>query len=592
MTFAFPWALGGLVLAGIPILLHLLARREPSTVMFPATRYLAQAAEHHKRRLQLQHFLLLLVRTLLVVALVLAASGPSWPSAGFGNHGPTAAVLILDNSLSSGTIAAGVPVLDGLKTAARAVVDRATSEDRLWLLTADGIARPGAPPVQRSRIDTAVATGRRADLGALVTLATEILDGQSLPGEVIVVSDLQRTAVVGLSRAPITVLRPSVPPPGNAGIGTLDVGSQPWGADGGTASLLVRGSGGPARPVTLVVGDRPPKQLLVPVGGVGTQRVTGVAPGWWTVKASLDADELRADDSRSATVRIAPAARVAWSASDQYLATAASVLAQNGRIVPGAEVGLGSLGSGGAVVTPPADPAQLGALNRALAARGSAWRFGDVALTAVNTDSGPWLGRARITRRHRLVFQGGAPTDVLVTAAGEPWVARSGRIVLVGSRMEPGWTALPLAAGFVPFLDALLNRAARGELIHLVAAPGDRVLMPDRVTMVSAGARQWTIEGGSAFRPADAGPHFLLAGRDTIGVLSVNPDPRESDLDRAGDSEVLAIWPNARVADLAAAGQAAFQAGARSDLRGPLLWAALLLAVVEVALASLRRGRR
>ena len=72
----------------------------------------------------------------------------------------------------------------------------------------------------------------------------------------------------------------------------------------------------------------------------------------------------------------------------------------------------------------------------------------------------------------------------------------------------------------------------------------------------------------------------------------MNPDPRESDLARAGDSEVLAIWPNARVADLDAAGQAAFQAGARSDLRGPLLWAALLLAVVEVALASLRRGRR
>ncbi len=592
MTFAFPWALGGLVLAGIPILLHLLARREPPTVVFPATRYLAQAAEHHKRRLQLQHFLLLLVRTLLVVALVLAASAPSWPTVGFGTHGPTAAVLILDNSLSSGAIAGGVPVLDGLKAAARAVVDRATPEDRLWLVSADGIARQGAPPVQRSRIDTAVATSRRVDLGGLVALATEIIGGQSLPGEIIVVSDLQRSAVGGVSRAPITVLRPSPPPPGNAGIGRLDVGSQPWGADGGTASLLVRGSGGQARPVTLVVGDRPPKQLLVAVGGIGTQRISGVPPGWWSVKASLDPDELRAADGRTATVRIAPAARVAWSAADQYLGTAAQVLAQNGRIVPGAEIGLGTFGTAGAVVTPPADPAQLGALNRALAARGSAWRFGDLALTAVNTDSGPWLGRARITRRHRLVFQGGAPTDVLVTAAGEPWAARSGRLVLVGSRMDPEWTALPLEAGFVPFLDALVNRAARGELIHMVAAPGDRVLMPDRVTTVSAGARQWTIEGGSAFRPAETGPHFLLAARDTIGVLSVNPDPRESDLARAADSEVLAIWPNARLADLGAASEAAFQAGARSDLRGPLLWAALVLALVEVALASLRRGRR
>ncbi len=592
MSFVFPWALAGLGLAGIPILLHLLARREPPTVVFPATRYLAQAAEHHKRRLQLQHFLLLLVRTLLVVALVLAGSGPSWPTAGLGNHAPTAAVVILDNSLSSGAISGGVPVLDGLKAAARTVVDRATPDDRLWLVTVDGVARQGTPASQRSRIDTATASSGRGDLGVLVDLASDILANQTLPGEVIVVSDLQLSALSGQARVPINVFRPSVAPPGNAGIVTLDVGSQPWGPDGGTASVQTQGSVGQARPVTIVAGDRPPKQLLVATGGVGTQRLAGIGPGWWGVKASLDPDELRADDSRTVAVRVAPAARVSWAESDRYLATAASVLAQNGRIVAGNEVGLGALISGAAVVTPPADPAQLGALNRSLAARGSEWRFGDLALTAVTTDSGPWLGRTRILRRHRLVFQGGAPTDVLVTAGGEPWVARSGRIVLVGSRLDPDWTGLPLAAPFVPFLDALLNRAARGELIHLTAAPGDRILVPDRVTSVGSGARHWPIEGGSAFRPSGPGPHFLLAGRDTIGVINVNSDPRESDLVRATDSEVVAIWPNARVSDLADAGRMAFQAGARSDLRGPLLWAALVLALIEVALASLRRARR
>ena len=112
------------------------------------------------------------------------------------------------------------------------------------------------------------------------------------------------------------------------------------------------------------------------------------------------------------------------------------------------------------------------------------------------------------------------------------------------------------------------------------------------MTTVAAGARQWTLEGGSAFRPSEPGPHFLLAGRDTIGVINVNPDPRESDLTRATDTEITAIWPNARISTLAGAGQAAFQAGARSDLRGPLLWAALALALIEVALASLRRARR
>ncbi|MEZ4587587.1 MAG: BatA domain-containing protein [Gemmatimonadales bacterium] len=99
MSFAAPWALAGLAFAAVPILLHLLARREPPTVVFPATRYLAQAARQHQRRLQLQHLLLLLVRTLLIVALVLAAAGPSWPAGSVGTHAPTPLVLVVDNSL-------------------------------------------------------------------------------------------------------------------------------------------------------------------------------------------------------------------------------------------------------------------------------------------------------------------------------------------------------------------------------------------------------------------------------------------------------------------------------------------------------------
>ena len=77
--FTAPWVLLGLLAAGIPVLLHLFARREPPTVMFPATRYLAETARAHHRRLTLQHWLLLLIRTLLIAALVLAAAGPSLP---------------------------------------------------------------------------------------------------------------------------------------------------------------------------------------------------------------------------------------------------------------------------------------------------------------------------------------------------------------------------------------------------------------------------------------------------------------------------------------------------------------------------------
>jgi hypothetical protein len=525
------------------------------------------------------------------VALVLAAAGPRSPSAGLGTHAPTAAVIVFDNSLSAGAVAAGVPVVDRLKEAAGAVLDRASGEDRLWLLTADGIPRAGTVAGLRVRLDSLGSSPRRLDLGQAVRTAADLLTAQDRPGEIIVISDLQRSALAGQAiDRPMTVLRPAGAPPPNAGLGSARVGSQPWGPDGGTVTIEVAGVGTGARPVSIAVGDRPARQQLVPVGGQGGQRLVGLEAGWWTVTASLDPDELRGDDIRTVAVRVAPAARVSWSPDDRFLATAAEVLGQNGRIVAGTDVSFGVLGGGGAVVLPPADPARVGALNRALASRGSSWRFGDLSIAPTATDSGPWLGRERVTRRYRLGFEGGAPSEVLVTAGGEPWLVRSGRVILVGSRFDPEWTTLPLSASFLPFVDALLNRAARGELVQLAAAPGERVLVPDRVTVVARNDRTWPVEGGAAFTPTELGSHFLLADRDTVGALSVNPDPRESDLTRAEDGEVRALWPGARIGDLGRAAELAFQAAASSDLRGPLLWIALLLGLAEVALAT--GGRR
>jgi len=66
--FLHPWLLAGLAAAGIPILLHLVARREPPTIVFPAVRYLVTTTQENQRRLKLQHWLLLLLRTLLIAA--------------------------------------------------------------------------------------------------------------------------------------------------------------------------------------------------------------------------------------------------------------------------------------------------------------------------------------------------------------------------------------------------------------------------------------------------------------------------------------------------------------------------------------------
>jgi len=143
IEFLHPWALAGLAGAAIPILLHLLARREPPTVEFPAVRYLIATTQEHLRHLKLQNLLLLTVRTLLIIALVLAAAGPTVARSGLPNHAPSALVLIVDNSPSSGLVVAGTSRLGRLQASARGVLSRATANDALWLVTADGVPRRG-----------------------------------------------------------------------------------------------------------------------------------------------------------------------------------------------------------------------------------------------------------------------------------------------------------------------------------------------------------------------------------------------------------------------------------------------------------------
>jgi hypothetical protein len=98
--------------------------------------------------------------------------------------------------------------------------------------------------------------------------------------------------------------------------------------------------------------------------------------------------------------------------------------------------------------------------------------------------------------------------------------------------------------------------------------------------------QEWKVEGGAPFRAPEPGVYYLLAGADTAGALSVNIDSQESRLARAPDAQVRRLWRDAEVVGLRAAGGAAFSAGARGGLRGPLLWAALLVGLAEVALAS------
>jgi len=589
ITFLQPWALAGLLAAGLPLLLHLLARRDPPSQVFPAVRYLIEATQEREQRRRLQHWLLLLIRTLLIAALVLAAAGPSMALRGVAGHAPAAMVVVLDNSASSGAVVDGTSRLTALAAAARAALRRATPDDAVWLLLADGVPRRGTVGELETLLDSLAPSPARLALAEAVRSADAVLAAERRPGEILVITDAQRSAfAAATANVPVTVARPVDAAPANLGLAAADLGPQPWSPGGGRLVVTAAGDSGRGAQIEVRAGARPAKPAFVQSGAPVAVGISALPVGWQPIRVALDADEFRADDIIETAVRVAPPARANCSTSGRWAQAACSVLAESGRLAVGIEVRFGELGPGLSVVEPPADAARLGAVNRALATRGIPWQFGALGPAGV-VDAGGMAAGAQIDRRLVLVPSGSGRTGVLATVGGAPWLVAVDGVVLIGSRLEPEWTPLPVSAAFVPFVDALLNRTVRGVLPPLLGSPGAATLLPDRVTEVRRGTRIWTVEPGAPFRAPLPGSYFLAAGRDTVGVLAVQIDPRESRLDAATADAITGFWPDARVVPLADAGREAFAQATRADLRGPLLWLALVLGLFEVLLASARR---
>ena len=262
IAFLQPLALLGLFAAAIPAVLHLLSRLSPPTVPFPAVRYLAETEQRQSRRLKLRHLLLLLLRTGLIASLVLAAARPVARVAVGRAHAPTALALVLDNSLSSGAVVGGGRVLDRLVTRARDVVRRVAPADRLWLMLADGVPRPVSPDEALGLLDSVAPSPRRLDLGRAARTAQGVVASAGLPDrEIVLLSDLQRSALSGGEPVPVRVLAwtPGAVPENSSGDsgGAEPGGWSPEGEVGG------RGGGTGGAPGAL----SPPPGGQSPTGG-------------------------------------------------------------------------------------------------------------------------------------------------------------------------------------------------------------------------------------------------------------------------------------------------------------------------------------
>src|SRR4051812_49976263 len=158
MSFIHAYLLGGMLLAGVPVLLHLILRQKPKRLTFPAFRFLKARQKINTRRMQLQHLLLLLVRILIISALCLALARPRLFSSRLaaGSDRPVVAALLFDTSGSMEYTVGGVSRLEDAKKRCRELLGEMDAGSRVAVLdSGDDTQTVLLPPSEsRSRVES------------------------------------------------------------------------------------------------------------------------------------------------------------------------------------------------------------------------------------------------------------------------------------------------------------------------------------------------------------------------------------------------------------------------------------------------------
>ncbi len=599
MGFLAPWflLLGGAAL--VPLLIHLLRRRIGLQVEFPAARYLARAEREHSRTLRMRNLLLMLLRVLTVLLIAMAAARPTARVAGAG-HAPTALAIVLDNSLSASVVEGGTPLVEKFKRMAREAIERASPEDRLWLITADAALRGGSAASLLEELERVRPYAGAGRMQEAVVRAVAAVDASGLRArQVAILTDGQRTTWNEPTRlrseVPILLWAPGTPPPINRAVTLAEPRPLRWTPRG---ALAARAMGPDSTTYRMALGPRTLARGTVVRDEEALVRAAPAERGWTAGSVELEPDELRLDNVRHFALWIgpAPAVRVLPGAGP-FARNAVDVLRSTERVAEGSGILVAAADEAStipALIVPPSDPVRLGAANRALERLGIPWRFSAPQREA-SIARGPNIQGVSVSSRYQLVPRGVPDAETLAVVGREPWIVSGPRYVLMGSPLQPEATAFPVSASFLPWLgDVLASRLHADPGAVRFAVPGQPVSQPPGVDALegSDGART-PLGGGQFDAPATAGTYFFIQGTRRVGALVVNPEVDESRLERwsRNDLDERVVSTGARVArsENDWIGRA-FSGASQRSLVVPLLALTLLVLGVEAVVAAAGGG--
>ncbi len=614
----------------VPIFIHLFQRQDTRRLAFPALRYLERTERERAREIRLRQLLLLLARVGALL-LVVGAGARLFVSGSNTDHPPTAVVIVLDNSMSSGLVVGERRVLDVLKELAQESLQAATPLDRFWVLLAGEPwvpALPGDAAHARTALEAVEPSDARGDLVAALRRARELLLASDLESvEIHLLTDLQATAFAALEElepSEIPTVVSVLPEPGlqNQALARAIVGGglPPLEGQRSMVSVAALGALGDTTrlPVRVVLNDRIRAAATVPVGSEASLPLPPSGEGWVRGYADLDPDALRADDRRYFAFRSRPAPRVALAgAPGLFTVEALSVLTAAGRIREGSPAdvdllvstegqGLDALHAGGsALVLPPSDPARLPALNRRLAEAGIGWRFeprGDEGEASLQGSRLPEpLQDVRVRRWYDLRAPGesSAASAAVAEVAGRPWAVEGsdalGRpYILLASPLDETSSTLPVSTGMLRFFDWISSRWSGSAGADPGRLAGDHLRAPASATHVQLpSGRRAEIDGTRTVRgTGKAGFYTFLAGEDEVAVVALNPPSSESALARVALEELEEKLQLRAAGDAAEWKREIFRTRQGPELWWPLLLGALLLLGAETLLGTSGRSSR
>lgn len=628
--------------AAVPVILHLMRRRQSRRVVFPAIRYLRRAEQRHARRLRLRHFLLLAMRILLIVLAAAAAAGPLIGHGGAGDHRPTALAIVLDNSQSATTVHGDRLAFDQYRDRVRRALDLASPEDRVAIFAAAdptrGVIVPG-PDAAREQLAELKPLPDVADLPTALAQAGEWLRsaGEGRELELHILTDLQRislrrrseagpASVTGITDLNVVAYRPPTSELANGAIEDPVPEILPLTAGQENRLSVTLQWYGPSRP------DEPTVVRLVRDGGIvgATEAVFGstailrlqpASTGWIQGWVEIDRHGLSADDRRYFTWPARPPPRVAIHGDPgPFLTRALDALEQGLRLSrtdTGAQVDVAVDGQGleeslargvAVIVLPPESALDLPRLNARLERARVPWRYESAVGVGASRLAEPrpveGLESVEVRSFYRLSGAPIAAADTVLVRlqSGEPWLVRgvrpgAGSYLLLASPLTPEASTLPVSAAMVPFVDVLVGDwARRGGYTRTRFEGVAPVHLHSRARVLESAEGTERVEPGSWFHPRNAGNFQVTDGDSVLLAFSVNAPIAESDLTPAPPESLEAILPEAdwhwvTDADPRVWGTRIFRARQGRPGWRPVVALLVVFAILESALAASGRRR-